>query len=310
MTGGRTNLAASVRQRLLNQARATGRPFNELLQYYAMERFLYRLSCSAHAQRFVLKGGLMLASWGVSITRPTKDIDLLGFTANDVTALEEVVRSVCVQEVVHDAMMFDPESVCGVRIAEEAEYEGIRIGFRGNLGTARVTMQIDVGFGDAVVPEPVDVDYPALLDLPPPRIRGYTRESVVAEKFHAMVLRGLLNSRLRDFFDVWSLSRQFPFRGADLSAAIRETFARRGLEVPARPVALTSAFASDSAKIQQWRGFLRRSRIADAPESLEKVVLHLEDFLGPVATALARQQQFARQWHSPGPWEEAQEART
>jgi hypothetical protein len=163
-------------------------------------------------------------------------------------------------------------------------------------------MQIDVGFGDAVVPEPVDIDYPALLDLPPPRIRGYTRESVVAEKFHAMVLRGLLNSRLRDFFDVWSLSRQFPFNGVDLSAAIRETFARRGLNVPASPVALTSAFASDSAKTQQWQGFLRRGRIASAPESLEKVVRQLKKFLGPVAASLEQQKQFELQWQPPGPW--------
>jgi hypothetical protein len=244
----------------------------------------------------------MLASWRVSITRPTKDIDLLGSMANNVSALEDVVRDVCEQEVVADGMTFDPASVSGERIAEEAEYEGVRIRFRGNLGTARVTMQIDVGFGDAVVPEPVEVDYPALLDLPPPRIRGYTRESVVAEKFHAMVLRGLINSRLRDFFDVWSLSRQFPFSGADLSAAIRMTFARRGLDVPASPVALTSAFGSASAKTQQWQGFLRRSRIANASESLEKVVRHLKKFLGPVAAALEQQKPFELQWEPLGPW--------
>lgn len=302
MTGGKANLAASVRQRLLNQARSTGRPFNELLQYYAMERFLYRLSCSEHAQGFVLKGGLMLAYWGVSITRPTKDIDLLGAMSNDVTVLEDLVRNMCAQEVVADGMAFDPATVVGERIAEEAKYEGVRIRFRGSLGTARVAMQIDVGFGDAVIPEPVYVDYPALLDLPPPRIRGYTRESVVAEKFHAMVHRGLLNSRLRDFFDVWSLSRQFPFHGANLTAAIRATFTRRGLEVPALPVALTPSFASDSEKTTQWQGFLRRSRVAGAPGSLAEVVRYLNVFLGPVASSMAQQKPFKLMWHPPGPW--------
>ena len=270
MTRRKSNVAASIRQRLLNKARATGRPFNELLQYYAMERFLSRIQASAHAGRFVLKGALMLATWRVALTRPTKDIDLLGTMSNDVDTVAAAVRDVCVQEVEADGMAFDPASVTGERIAEEAEYEGVRIRFRGKLGTARVTMQVDVGFGDVVVPGPTWVDYPTLLDFPAPRIRGYTRESVVAEKFHTMVLRGLLNSRMRDFFDVWALARQFDFPGRRLASAVRETFSRRDLAVPALPVALTDEFSSDAGKAQQWRGFLRRSRLSSAPEDLSE----------------------------------------
>lgn len=182
MTREKSNLAASVRQRLLNHARATGRPFNELLQYFAMERLLYRLQSSSYVRRFVLKGALMLMTWQVSHSRPTKDIDLLGTTPNDLEGVAAVFRDVCMQDVEADGMVFDAVSVQAERIAEESNYEGVRVRFRGTLGTARVTMQVDVGFGDVVVPEPVWIDYPTLLDLPAPRMRGYTRESVVAEK--------------------------------------------------------------------------------------------------------------------------------
>lgn len=301
----RKNVTASVRQRLLNHARATGRPFNELLQYFAMERFLYRLSQSPHAERFVLKGALMLTTWGVSLTRPTKDIDLLGQVANDIEPIMAVVKELCRQEVEPDGLDFDATSVLGERIAEEAEYEGVRVRFRGNLGTARVSMQIDVGFGDVVVPGPVSTDYPTILDLPAPRIRGYTRESVVAEKFHTMVLRGLLNSRMRDFFDVWVLSRQFDFEGGVLAAAIRETFARRGLEFEPRPVTLTDEFAADAAKAAQWRGFLRKNRLEGAPVELAAVIKAIAGFLGPVVDVLSQGRAFDDRWVAPGPWSSA-----
>jgi len=296
------NVAASVRQRLLNQARATGRPFHDLLQYFAMERFLFRLAQSPHAERFILKGALMLAAWEVSLTRPTKDIDLLGQVANDIERIAAIVKEVCRQQIEPDGLEFDPASVSGVRIADEAEYGGVRVRFQGTLGTARVSMQIDVGFGDAVVPDPVAVDYPAILDLPAPRIRGYTRDSVVAEKYHTMVKKGLLNSRIRDFFDVWVLSRQFDFEGPAMAPAVRETFARRDTEVDPRPVALTDEFAADAAKAAQWRGFLRKSRLVGAPAELAEVVEAIAVFLGPVADALAQGREFKDRWSAPGPW--------
>jgi predicted nucleotidyltransferase component of viral defense system len=267
-----------------------------------MERFLFRLSRSPHGEKFVLKGALMLSLWKVSRTRPTKDIDLLGHVANDIDRIVSMVKEVCRQEVEPDGMDFDPESVRGERIAEDAEYEGVRARFRGALGTAEVGMQIDVGFGDAVVPGPETAEYPTILGLPAPRIRGYTRESVIAEKFHAMVRRGLLNSRMRDSFDVWALSRQFDFDGGILMVAVRETFARRNLEVGLRPVALTEEFAADTAKAAQWRGFLRKSRLEGAPGDLVEVVHAIAIFLGPVAEALHEGRAFEGRWHAPGPW--------
>ena len=163
-------------------------------------------------------------------------------------------------------------------------------------------MQIDMGFGDAVVPGPETAEYPTILDLPAPRIRGYTRESLIAEKFHAMVRRGLLNSRMRDFFDVWALSREFDFDGEILMAAVRETFARRNIEVGLRPVALTEEFAADTAKAAQWQGFLRKSRLEGAPDDLAEVVHAIAIFLGPVAEALHDGRAFGGRWHAPGPW--------
>ncbi len=298
------NVAASVRQRLLNAARESGRPFDELLQYFAMERFLFRLSASPHGERFVLKGGLLLATWYAAPTRATRDIDLLGNVKNDVDRIVAVVRDVCGQEVEPDGLEFDADTVVGERITEEAEYEGVRVRFRGNLDNAQLSMQIDVGFGDAVVPAPVVVDYPTLLDLPAPRVRAYTRESVIAEKFHTMVRRGLLNSRMRDFFDTWSLSRQFDFDGSVLAAAIRETFTRRGEAFIPHPVALTDEFATDAGKVTQWRGFLRKGLLRGAPNELSEVIQALALFLGPVAEALHAGREFRGRWEAPGPWSE------
>jgi len=299
------NGAASVRQRLLNRARESGRPFNELLQYFAMERFLFRLSRSPHAERFVLKGALMLSAWGVSLTRSTKDIDFLGRVDNDVDNIVALMKDVSRQEVEPDGLDFDPASVTGEQIADEAEYGGVRVRFRGQLGTARVSMQIDVGFGDAVVPGPVTSEYPTILDLPAPMIRGYTRESVIAEKFHTMALRGLLNSRIRDFVAVWALSRQFDFEGPVLARATRETFERRKLDIVSRPAALSREFASDAARAVQWRGVLRKNRLQGVPGELAEVIEAINGFLGPVAEALSEGREFTDRWIGPEPWSRA-----
>ena len=270
-----------------------------------MERFLYRLSKSPHGEKFVLKGALMLATWGVSLTRPTKDIDLLGRVSNDIESIVGLVKEVCRLEVQPDGLVFGSTSVQGEQIAEEAEYRGVRVRFPGE---PRYGPGFDAdrrGLRGAVVPGPVTTDYPTILDLPTPRIRGYTRESVIAEKFHTMVRRGLLNSRMRDFFDVWTLSRQFDFDGGVLAAAVRETFARRDLEVAARPVALTKEFAEDTAKASQWQGFLRKSRLEGAPSELVAVVEAIAIFLGPVAEALHEGRGFEGRWEAPGPWSNA-----
>jgi predicted nucleotidyltransferase component of viral defense system len=299
---GIKDVAASVRARLQANAKETRRPFQEVLQYFAMERFLFRLSVSPHAKRLVLKGGLMLTAWRAPSSRPTKDIDLLARMPNDVDSVVNVVRDVCSEKVEPDGLVFDTNSVVGRVIKEDADYEGVRANFLGYLQNARVNMQIDMGFGDVVVPEAVLLDYPTILDHKAPKLSGYSRETVIAEKFEAMVKLGQINSRIRDFFDLWLLLRQFNFGGELLTRAVRATFANRGTTVNPAPVALTAEFAGDPSKISQWTGFLRKSRIDVAPATLQEVVDEIAGFIGPVARAIASDEPFTSRWTAPGPW--------
>ena len=239
------NVAASVRQRLMNAARESGRPFQEVLQYYAMERFLYRLSRSPHAERFILKGALMFTVWGAPFSRPTRDIDLLGRMNNSVDALIPVFRDVCQQSVEPDGLVFAVDRLAGQVIKEDADYAGVRVTFQMYLENARVPMQIDIGFGDVVVPDAAHMDYPTILDHATPRLLAYPKETVVAEKFEAMVKLGQLNSRLKDFFDLWLLQRVFEFDGQILSVATARTFQNRQTTINPQPVALTATFAND-----------------------------------------------------------------
>jgi len=242
------NLPASVRQRLTNKAKEADRPFQEVLQYFAMERFLYRLTQSRHSDKFVLKGALMFTAWGGPSSRPTKDIDFLARMDNSVEAVVEVMREVCGQAVEPDGLIFDVQSVAGEAIKEDADYSGMRVTFLVTLQNARVSMQIDLGFGDVVTPTAAMTGYPALLDFPAPQLLGYPRETVVAEKFEAMTKLGLLNSRMKGFYDLWVLSRQFDFDGATLATAIQRTFGNRNTAVVTRPTALTPGFGSDGSK--------------------------------------------------------------
>ena len=294
------NPAASVHQRLLNEARRTDRPFNELLQYYAMERFLYRLSESRYASRFVLKGALMYLVWRAPRSRPTMDIDLLGRVENDVDTVTAIVRDVCSQPVEPDGLVFDSSSVRGEAIAETAEYAGVRVLFRANLGNARVPMRVDVGFGDVAAES--GFEYPTILGMPAPRLRGYSRESTVAEKLEAMVKLGSLNSRMKDFYDVWFLCSHFEFDGETLADAVSRTFARREREVPARPLALTPAFAEDETKSRQWRAFVTKSRASGTPAALDDVVVRIAGFLGPVTAAVHKGKPFSMQWRPSEGW--------
>ena len=202
------NIAASFRQRLLNRARNDKRPFNELLQYYTMERFLYRLACSVHADRFVLKGALMLRAWQLPEFRPTMDIDILGRTSNEDARIVAQFRQIMSQPVEADGIIFDTHSIRSEKITEDADYTGIRLRFRGELDTARIGMQVDIGFGDIVYPRPVERTLPTMLDFSPPILLCYSLESAVAEKFEAMVKLGMVNSRITAFYDIWLLSRQ------------------------------------------------------------------------------------------------------
>ena len=189
-------LAQSVRQRLLNKAKAEKRPFQELLQFYAMERYLYRLSISEHSSRFVLKGGLMLRIWESPVTRPTMDIDFLAYTPNELESIQAIFQEVCLVSCDDDGLIFDAEQMHVQRIKEDAEYEGVRVTFSATLGTARVRMQIDVGFGDVIHPGQIKETLSPLLDQAAVSLACYPRESVIAEKLQAMIALGMLNSRM------------------------------------------------------------------------------------------------------------------
>lgn len=262
------NLAASVRQRLLNLAKQRGENFDLVLVRYALERLLYRLSVSPHANRFLLKGALLFVVWGADDHRPTRDADLLGVGESDPGALVEVFRELSAIPC-DDGIVFDPGSVAAARIADEKVYPGVRVTLRAELSAARIPVQVDVGFGDAVTPGPETVSYPVLLDAPAPRLQAYPVATVVAEKFHAMTLLGLDNSRMKDFYDLFVIASRFEIEPTLLASAIAATFERRRTPVPeTRPIALTVEFAKDSNKQAQWAAFLRRNRLGDKAPAL------------------------------------------
>ncbi|MGB5875421.1 MAG: nucleotidyl transferase AbiEii/AbiGii toxin family protein [Bacteroidota bacterium] len=294
------DIPASVRQRLLNRSRNDRRPFNELLQYYTMERFLYRLSRSSHADRFVLKGALMLRVWGSPETRPTMDIDMLGTLNNDEADILARLRDILNVDVQADGLVFDSDSLQAERITEDADYSGIRIRFPGALGSAKTTMQLDIGFGDAVYPEPEESELPTILDYPAPRLLCYSRESSIAEKLQTMVKLGMLNSRMKDFYDIWLLSRQFGFDGVKLTKAIRLTFERRGTDLPAAIEAFGKPFIE--AKQTQWTAFRRRLEQEQVPESFGEIVIAIDQFLSPILESIPSGGPPHLSWTAPGPW--------
>ena len=294
------NIPASVRQRILNRAKSDRRPFNELLQYYAMERFLYRLSQSAHADRFILKGALMLRVWRSPELRPTMDIDMLGRTSNKEADIIAQIRDILSMDVEADGLAFDADSIQTERITEDADYEGIRIRFRGALDSARINMQVDIGFGDVVYPEPEKLELPTMLDSPAPRLLCYSRESSIAEKFEAMVKLGVLNSRMKDFYDIWLLSRQFDFDGAKLAEAIRLTFERRGTTLPTKIEAFTEPFID--AKQIQWTTFWKRLQQDHVPVSFREVTTAVDGFLTPVVAAISSGKPSPTNWIASGQW--------
>lgn len=280
------NIAASVRARLLNLARSSGQSFDLVLTRFALERLLYRLGQSRHADRFVLKGAMLLMTWLEEPHRGTRDLDLLGFGDPSPEAILAAFRDILGQDV-SDGVSFDIEAIRVDRIREELEYGGLRLRTTAEISGARIGVTIDIGFGDALEPGVDLLDYPSMLDLPAPRLRAYARETVIAEKFQAMVALGRANSRMKDFYDIWILSRSFAFEGDRLARAIAATFARRGTPIPVEvPDALTSAFAADEQKQQQWRVFVED--VAHDPGPLADIISALADFLMPHAAAAAK----------------------
>lgn len=292
------NIAASVRQKLLNKSQEEKRPFQELLQYFAMERFLYRLSQSTHNRCFTLKGALMLWVIQGPNSRPTRDIDMLGQTSNEPGAILAQVREVIATKVVDDGLSFDPNTLKAESITADADYQGLRVTFTGTLDKARVPMQLDIGFGDTVFPLPSWQDFPALLDFPSARIQCYTPESSIAEKFQAMVNLGELNSRMKDFYDIWLLSRQNVFTLADLSGAVAQTFQNRGTELPQSSPFFT---AFTDSKQPQWQAFHKRLGQPHVPQAFSAIVASVVAFLAPVMENQSAETE-QKIWYPPGPW--------
>jgi hypothetical protein len=295
------DVAASNRARLLNLAREQDEEFQFLLERWVVERFLYRLSVSDYRERFVLKGAMLFLPWTGSLYRPTRDVDLLGWGEPETGEVVRVIGEIC-EAPVEDGLVFDLPGMTGRRIREDALYEGVRVKVPVSLDGARVQLQIDVGFGDAV--EARRIEFPTLLDGDAPVLRAYPPEASIAEKFQAMVALGMANSRMKDFLDIWTLAHAREFRLVELSGAIQATFERRQTPVPREPpVALTADFLEDRSKQTQWRSFLRKLGKAEStspPSSLAEAGVLLADFLMPAMTATSDTPEAL--WTPGGPW--------
>lgn len=279
-------LVESVRQRILNEARRTKQDNGALLIRYAIERLLYRLSQSAHREQFVLKGAALYLVWLRDApdirARPTRDLDFWGSGTPDVAALIKAFQEVVRTPVEDDGLEWPLEAVRGEAMREDADYEGARLSLMALLGRAQIRVQIDLGFGDAITPSTTEVEYPTLLStFAPPWVRAYPKETVVAEKLQALVVLGLGNTRLKDFFDLWTLA-EFEFDARVLKSAVKATFARRKTPLPTGvPIALTQAFTRDPAKVAIWKSFGRRNRLGELPE-LDEVAAIIESFVMPL----------------------------
>ncbi len=297
------NLPASVRARLLNIAKDRGVVFQELLVRYGIERLLYRLQQSDHGDEFILKGAMLFLDWTDQLHRPTKDADFLTAGTPEVERLEHVFADVIRTEVEPDGLEFQHDSLEGAEIREGEVYRGVRIKLEARLGSARIPLQVDVGFGDAVVPSPTAVHIPPLLEFPAPELVGYTRYTAVAEKYDAMLKLGELNSRMKDFVDIWMLCRVFEFDGELLCSSIRATCDRRETPMPfAKPIALTQKFATLPGKRDQWKSFATKIRGDDPVPDLESLIESVAAFLWPAAQSIADGAEFEMTWSAGGPW--------
>ncbi len=275
------NVGASVRARLLQRSRDERIDFQILLTRYALERLLYRLGRSEHRNRFILKGAMLFVTWVEAPFRPTRDLDLLGYGENSPDAMGVAFREILTEPVNDDGVVFNVDALEATPIREDIEYGGVRVRTQATIDGARIPIQVDVGFGDAITPGPIEIDYPALLDAPTPRVRAYPVQTVVAEKFHALATRGITNSRLKDYYDLWLIAETFQLERAPLAAALRQTFARRETALPSGRL---TGFSKEYVEAwgNQWRSFLARERMAAAPEELGTVVADLERFLLPL----------------------------
>ena len=296
------NLISTVRDRLKNISLKRKLDFQFVLTRYALERFLYRLSKSKYKNQFVLKGALLFMIWSEEQFRSTKDLDLMGLVEESSENLRGAVEEICRLDVEADGMIYDATTVTMREIREEQEYQGQRVKLTARLGNARIPLQIDIGFGDVIVPGAVETYFPSLLEMQKPLIKTYPKETVVAEKLQAMVVLGMQNSRMKDFYDLYIFANQFQFDGETLVEAISSTFKRRRTELPERlPLALSDEFSGDSQKLVQWKAFLRKSGL-QLDDDFQIIINYLKGFLSLPLKAAARGEKFNKKWKNNGPW--------
>jgi len=300
------NSAASIRARLLALAQSRGQDYQRVLGRFAIERFLYRLGRSPYRDKFAIKGATLFTLWTGDTHRPTKDLDMLGWGSSAIPEVEETVRTICSVEE-NDGILFDGASVAGTRIKEDDEYDGVSVKFHAVLAGARIPMQVDIGFGDAVYPEPEFASFPVLLPMEAPLIRAYPREAAIAEKFNAMVVLDIRNSRMKDFYDVWFMANSWTFELAPLRTAILASFERRKVAMPQSvPFALTEEFLSDAEKKRQWNAFVSRLYPGSKAPSLDEVGVLLRAFLLPCIKPAAASESTTRRWAPGHQWTEVE----
>lgn len=292
----------SIRQRLRNELRARGEDVALGLSRYAVERFLYRLGRSRHRERFVLKGATLFAIWGTAY-RPTRDIDFTGYGSPDPQDVIGAFREICNTPDDVDQLVFETGTITAEPIRDGSEYSGLRIKIGARLGESEIPIQVDVGFGNAIVPGPEEREYRTILGDPPPRILAYPPESVVAEKMHAMVILGERNSRYKDFYDLYAMAGAFHFERSTLVRAVKATFDRRATGVEAAlPSALAASFYASDNRASQWRAYVTRNSLTDAPTDFTRVGDRLTAFLQPVWADLNTLDATAGNWPPGGPW--------
>jgi len=301
--------AESIRQRLRNELRSRGEDVTLGLPRYAVERFLYRLGRSSHRERFVLKGATLFAIWGTAY-RPTRDVDFTGYGSSDPQDVIAAIREICNTPDDVDQLVFDTATITAEPIRDGSEYDGLRIRIRARLGESDIPIQVDVGFGNAIVPGPEEKEYRTILGDPPPRILAYPPESVVAEKTHAMVILGQRNSRFKDFYDIYAMAGAFRFERTTLVQAVKATFDRRRTAVQAElPEALAAPFYADDSRASQWRAYVTRNGLADAPADFDQVGARIVAFLRPLWADLGSGSATAGDWQGGGPWTSTPEPR-
>ena len=289
--------ADSIKSKLRNLAQQANKPYDYLLMHFFIERLLYRLSISSYAKNFILKGGLLLYAMLENDARATRDVDFLAQRLDNTPEdLIGIFVNICAIEA-DDAIRFDTSTIRAARIKEDADYEGVRIKLTAYLDKSRQMLQFDIGYGDVIVPKPLDLDYPSLLNMERPRLKVYSMESVISEKFEAMIALADVNSRMKDFYDVYTLSRTHDFDGHILYEAIRQTLQRRGTPLVQTPIVFTDDFAGDKGKQTQWASFERRI-CATQVIPFENVLSRVKAFLAPIYASILLGDDFFGRWES------------